>query len=201
MSRGSTWAILNFKISNFQIFSNFKIFSGSQLLSDFQTFFLSNTSSTSLKLEDLVKKMSTWQKLGTSVAVTVSVFVTCLCWSLGHVEQLLFSCVSSKVSICNYVTCHLSHFTFHMSHVICEMLMLILWICWTTFVFLSMLKSHSHTLFPSFTLSFSHSRHAEWVLFSCLCSKFTDYRWKWQCVFLPPHPPPHRATDIELVPS
>ena len=36
MSRGSTWAwaILNFKISNFQIFS------GSQLLSDFQTFFL-----------------------------------------------------------------------------------------------------------------------------------------------------------------
>ena len=70
-------------------------------------------------------KMSTWQKLGTSVAVTVSVFVTCLCWSLGHGEQLLFSCVSSKVSICNYVTCHLSHFTFHMSHVICEMLMLI----------------------------------------------------------------------------
>ena len=43
--------------------------------------------------------MSTWQKLGTSVAVTVSVFVTCLCWSLGHGEQLLFSCVSSKVSI------------------------------------------------------------------------------------------------------
>ena len=52
-------------------------------------------------------KMSTWQKLGTSVAVTVS--VTCLCWSLEHAEQLLFSCVSSKVSICNYVTCHMSY--------------------------------------------------------------------------------------------
>ena len=81
--------------------------------------------------------MSTWQKLGTSVAVTVTVSVTCFCWSLGHGEQLLFSCVSSKVTICNYVTCHLSPFTFHMSHVICEMLMLILWICWTIFVFMS----------------------------------------------------------------
>ena len=36
-------------------------------------------------------------------------------------EQLLFSCVSSKVSICNYVTCHMSHVTCHMSHVICHM--------------------------------------------------------------------------------
>ena len=61
--------------------------------------------------------MSTWQKLGTSVAVTVSVFVTCLCWSLGHGEQLLFSCVSSKVSICNYVTCYMSHVTCCMWHV------------------------------------------------------------------------------------
>ena len=26
-------------------------------------------------------------------------------------EQLLFSCVSSKVGICNYVTCHMSHVT------------------------------------------------------------------------------------------
>ena len=88
-------------------------------------------------------KMSTWQKLGTSVAVTVtvSVSVTCLCWSLGHGEQLLFSCLSSKVIICNYVTCHLSHFAFQLSHVICEMLMLILWTCWTTFVLMSMRKS------------------------------------------------------------
>ena len=32
-------------------------------------------------------------------------------------EQLLFSCVSSKVSICNYVTCRMSHVTCHMSYV------------------------------------------------------------------------------------
>ena len=67
--------------------------------------------------------------------------VKCLCWSLVHSEQLLFSCVSSEVIIYNYVTCHMSHFAFHMSHVICEMLMLILGTCWTTFVFRSMLKS------------------------------------------------------------
>ena len=34
--------------------------------------------------------------------------------SLGHAEQLLFSCVSSKVSICNYVT--ISHVTCLMSN-------------------------------------------------------------------------------------
>ena len=84
-------------------------------------------------------------KAGTSVSlfvsVTVTVSVTWLCWSLAHAEQLLFSCVNSKVCICNYVTWHMSHFAFHMSHVICEMLMLILGKCWTTFVFMSMLKS------------------------------------------------------------
>ena len=69
------------------------------------------------------------------------VYVKCLCWSLGHAEQLLFSCVSSKVSICNYVTCHMSHFACHMSDVICQMLMLILGTCWTTFVFMCKLKS------------------------------------------------------------
>ena len=36
-------------------------------------------------------------------------YVKCLCWSLGHAEQLLFSSVSSKVSICNYVKCHMSY--------------------------------------------------------------------------------------------
>ena len=40
----------------------------------------------------------------------------CLCVSLGHAEQLLFSCVSSKVSICNYVTCRMSHVTCLMSN-------------------------------------------------------------------------------------
>ena len=60
---------------------------------------------------------------------------------LGHAEQLLFSCVSSKVIFCHAVTCNISHFTFHMSHVICQMLMLIPGTFQTTFVFMSMLKS------------------------------------------------------------
>ena len=60
--------------------------------------------------------------------------------------------------------------------------------CWTTFVFITMLKSHSHTislshshsfsLSHSFNLSFTHSRHAEQLLFSCLSSNVTLYRWK-----------------------
>ena len=49
--------------------------------------------------------------------------VSCLCWSLVHSEQLLFSGVSSKVIIYNYVTCHMSHVTCHMSHVKC--------LCWS----------------------------------------------------------------------
>ena len=57
--------------------------------------------------------------------------VNCLCWSLGHAEQLLFSCLCSKVA---YVKCQVSS-------VKCQMLMLILGTCWTTFVFMSMLKS------------------------------------------------------------
>ena len=50
-----------------------------------------------------------------------------------------------------------------------------LWTCWTAFVFISMLKSHSHilslslslTLSHSVNLSFTHSWHAEQLLFSC----------------------------------
>ena len=49
--------------------------------------------------------------------------VKCLCWSLVHSEQLLFSCVSSKVIIYNYVTCHMSHVTCCMSYVKC--------LCWS----------------------------------------------------------------------
>ena len=104
--------------------------------------------------------------------------------------------------------------------------------CWTTFVFMSMLKSHSisfslsHSItldmqnnfcfhvyvqkslsqFPthslslshsltlslshSFTLSFTLSRHAEQLLFSCLCSKVAVYCRKLQCFFFgpPQHP-------------
>ena len=51
----------------------------------------------------------------------------CLCWSLGHAEQLLCSCLCSKVT--------------YMSNVKCQKLMLIIGTCWTTFVFMSMLKS------------------------------------------------------------
>ena len=68
-------------------------------------------------------------------------YVKCLCWFLGHAEQLLFWCLCSKVSICNYVTCHMLHVACDMWHVLCQMLMLILGTCWTTFVFMSMLKS------------------------------------------------------------
>ena len=50
-----------------------------------------------------------------------------------HAEQLLFSCVSLKVIVCHAVTCHTSH-------VLCQVLMLILGTWWTTFVFMSMLK-------------------------------------------------------------
>ena len=49
------------------------------------------------------------------------IYFKCLCWSLGHAEQLLFSCLCSKVSICNYVTCHISHVTCHIAHVTCHM--------------------------------------------------------------------------------
>ena len=51
-------------------------------------------------------------------------YIKCLCWFLGHAEQLLFwTCWSlcSKVSICNYVTCHMLHVTCRMSHVTCLM--------------------------------------------------------------------------------
>ena len=94
--------------------------------------------------------------------------------------------------------------------------MSILWTCWKTFVFMSMLKSHSHIislshshtikclnmsymsyvyvdpwdmlnllLSHSFNLSFTHSQHAEQLLFSCLCSNVALYRWKCQCFFWP----------------
>merc|ERR1711994_234898 len=38
---------------------------------------------------------------------------------------------------------------------------------------LTMSLSHTLSLSHSFNLSFTHSRHAEQVLFSCLCSKVT----------------------------
>ena len=81
--------------------------------------------------------------------------------------------------------------------------------CWTTFVFIipclcsKVTLLHSHTLSHSLTLdmlnnfcfhvyaqkslshsfdlSFTHSQHAEQLLFSCPCSKVAVDRWKCQC--------------------
>ena len=99
---------------------------------------------------------------------------------MAHTEQLLFSCVSSKVSICNYVTCCMSHVTLRMSHVICQMVMFILGTCWTTFVLMSMLKSEylwlCHMSYVTCHMSYVKWLcwslvHAEQLLFSCLYSK------------------------------
>ena len=57
-------------------------------------------------------------------------YVKCLCWSLGHAEQFLFSCLCSKVSISIYVTCDMSHFACHMSHCACDM-SYIKCLCWS----------------------------------------------------------------------
>ena len=122
-------------------------------------------------------------------------YVKCLCLSLGHAEQLLFSCLCSKVSICNYVTFRKSHVTLRrlrMSHVICEMLMLILGTCWTTFVLMFMLKSEYLWLchMSHVTCDMSHVKclgwslgHAEQLLFWCLCWNVAVYGWNWQCLF------------------
>ena len=71
-----------------------------------------------------------------------------------HAEQLLFSCLSSKVtlSLSYSLTLTLSH-------------------------------SHTLTLSHSLILSFTLSRHAEQFLFSCLGSKVAVYSRKLQCGF------------------
>ena len=106
-------------------------------------------------------------------------------WSLGltwHAEQLLFWCVSSKVSICNHVTCQISPFTCHMLYVKC-------W-CWSF--------GHAEQLLFSclcskvsicnyLTCYISHVRchmshcalgHPGQFLFSCLWSNVAVYGWK-----------------------
>ena len=50
--------------------------------------------------------------------------------------------------------------------------------------FLTLTLSHSFSLSHSFNLSFNHSRHAEQVLFSSLCSKVAVNSRKLQCFFL-----------------
>ena len=83
-----------------------------------------------------------------------------------------------------HVTFCMSNVTLHMSHVICEMLILILGTFWTNFVFMCMLKSHmSHVAcHMSYVKCLCWSLgHAEQFLFSCLCSNVALYGCKCQC--------------------
>ena len=75
LSHFNFWILnLNFQISNFDFF----YFPGSQLLSDFQTFlYLCHMSHVTFHMS----------------------YVKCLFWSLGHAQQLLFSCLCSKVAV------------------------------------------------------------------------------------------------------
>ena len=86
-------------------------------------------------------------------------YVKCLCWSLGHAEQLLFSCLWDMLNnlcfhvfaqkwvfvIMSHVTCDMSHFACHMSHCACHM-SYVKCLCWSL-------------------------GHAEQLLFWCFCSK------------------------------
>ena len=109
-----------------------------------------------------------------------------------HAEQLLFSCLCSKVtlSLSHSLTLTLSHSHTH-SHTLSFSHSLSLDMlnkfCFhdyaqkslSHFHSLTLTLSHSHTL----TLSFTHSPHAEQLLFSYLCSKVTVYSRKLQCFF------------------
>ena len=117
----------------------------------------------------------------------------CLCWSLGHAEQLLFSCLWWKVSICNYVSCVISHFTCHMSYVKC--------LCWflghTEQLLFSCLCSKV-SICNYVTCRMSHVTwhmsyvkclywslgHAEQLLFSCLMSHDTCHILPFTCHML-----------------
>ena len=63
------------------------------------------------------------------------------------------------------------------------------WPCWTTVVFVSMLKSDINYVkwqvsnFKNDKFLYWSLGHAEQFLCTCLCSKVTVYRWKWQCFF------------------
>ena len=105
-------------------------------------------------------------------------------WSSGHAEQLLFSCLGSKVSLTLF---HFHQFRyFHYFHYFHYMLN-----NFCFYVYAQKSLSHSFTFttfaifttFTTFTLSFTLSRHAEQVLFSCLGSKFAAYSQKLQCFF------------------
>ena len=125
----------------------------------------------------------------------------CLCWFLGHAEQLLFWCLCSKVSICDYVTCHISHVTCHNAHVTCHMsnayAYVDSWDMLNNFCFhvyaqkwVFVIMSHVACHMSHVTCDMSHVKclgwslgHAEQLLFSCLCSNVAVYGWKLQWFF------------------
>ena len=101
-----------------------------------------------------------------SLTLSLSHSFTLLFTHSQHAEQLSFSCLCSKValSLSHSLTLSLFHSstlallhsrTLTLSHSLIHSLST----CWTTFVFMSRLKSHSltFTLSHSHTLSFSHS--------------------------------------------
>ena len=82
-------------------------------------------------------------------------YVKCLWWSLGHSEQLLFSCLYSKVTVYDCLSwCHVM-----LSYCHGVMLSYVKCLCWSL-------------------------GHGEQLLFSCLCSKVTVYDCLSCCHFM-----------------
>ena len=110
-----------------------------------------------------------------SLSLTLSHSFTLLFTHSRHAEQLLFSCLCSKVTL------SLSH---SLSHT------------------LTLLHSCTLALSHSLIHSFTHSRHAEQLLFSCLCSEVTIFGKNCNVVFwTATSPSPVSFGFIELVPS
>ena len=122
-------------------------------------------------------------------------YVKCLCWSLGHAEQLLFSCLYSKVSICNYyVTCHILHVTCNMPHCACHMsyIKCLCWFLWHAeqLLFWSLCSKVSICNYVTCCMSHvaCHMSHVlcqmlMLILGTCLCSNVAVYGWKRQWLF------------------
>ena len=134
-------------------------------------------------------------------------YVKCLCWSLRHAEQLLFSCLCSKVSICNYVTCHMSHFACHMSHVI-----YVKCLCWSlghAEQLLFSCVSSKVSICNYVTCHMSNAYVDPWAMLNNFCfhaqmSLFMGEKCNAYFLTSPPPPPPPSPVSepiIELVPS
>ena len=126
--------------------------------------------------------MSTWQKLGTCVSLFVS--VTCLCWSLAHAEQLLFSCLCSKVSICNYVTFHITQVTCHMSNAYVDSWHMLNNFCFDVFAqkWVFVIMSHVTCRMWHETCLMSNAYVDPWDMLNNFC--FQVYAQKWVLVIM-----------------